>query len=136
MMSYIAAFALAMLLLAIAGMGIVARVPRSVRNRKALSPSMGGTVTPADIVSQVISSGTHVTVTFAVPVTLNGMPGFLFDDGGVDFPVLAVVQTTATAVRFEFTTTVTIDRMIVPANDRAIRSRSGGYVPSGTFSVP
>lgn len=107
----------------------------NARNRNALDPAVPERVTPA-VISTVEQGGTPnvLEVTFRSRVMLRGTPGFRAGAGAA-LPVLSAQALSATVVELTFGGATGGQPLRVDANDPAIRTASGGFVPAGTYSI-
>lgn len=88
---------------------------------------------PTHVTAVATISSTNVLLTFAVPISLNGIPQFTVQ--GV-LPV-AATRPTATTVLLDYTASVVATNvLIIPDLDPAIRTAQGGYVNPLTYTFP
>lgn len=95
--------------------------------------NMIGTRTPIQFTLGKFSTN-DVTVTFDQPVVINGIPAW-FDTSSPTIVVEGVEQLDASSANLTFNAPAT-GALTVPFEDPAIRNANGGYVQSGSVSVP
>ena len=89
-------------------------------------------VTEATVVSYVWASP-NLTVTFDVPVSLTGLPGWLLN---TDETPTAATRPSPKTIMATYTTPGAPTSWTLPQRDPAIRTAVGGYAGHGTFCPP
>lgn len=103
------------------------RLARSRRKTQNTLKAQGATATP-----QTVDFTTpNVTVTFDMPVVLNGTPTWLTNTG--KRPISATIAADRLSVTAVYETPGSVTNITIDENDPAIHSRSGGPVSPGTF---
>ena len=114
--------------------GVVGR--RQLKHRgssKRNGPNRPVPASPVTIVN-VVKTAAVMTISFNQPVSLKGIPAWTTNIAGVT-AILASL-TTPTILSLTFSASVaTATGLIIPFEEPAIRSASGGYVNPGTFPV-
>src|SRR5688572_6806052 len=110
-------------------------VRRKARNRNRLDPSIPREANPAVItLVKQQASPTKVHITFNTRVMLGDDPGYKAG-AGATATVTDAVQISNTVVEVTFSAATAGNPVIVPANDLAIRTPSGGIVPPGSYTI-
>jgi hypothetical protein len=89
--------------------------------------------TPVIIVSAV-KAGSVITITFDQVVSLRGTPLYTTDLAGVIASSATMPTPTSLAVTFSAAIT-TATKLNMPFEDPAVRSTTGGFVATSTFSL-
>ena len=111
-------------------------ISRTVKNRG--SRSKNGVNRPQPTVPIAISSvtkaGSVLTIVFAQPVILKGVPKYTTNLAGVTAISAAMTTPTTLAVTFSAAVT-TATTLNIPYEEPAVRNSSGGFVSDSTFPV-
>lgn len=121
----------ARLLLALKELFMIRRPVKTRFNRRRPDPAQ--MAQPVDgVATPTIASG-NVLLTFNVPVSLSGTPAITNE--GV-LPVGATRPTPTTVLLDYAAPVVSTDVLVIPANDPAIRTNTGGYAQALSYTFP
>lgn len=102
----------------------VPKLPRANRNRRARRPVAKTPVFTAEFTTP------NILLTFDVPVVLAGIPQFLTNTSKLP---TAATQPTPQTIQLAYDTPGAVTSFVVPPNDPAIRSSTGGFCSPGSF---
>lgn len=106
------------------------RPKRKNRSRRSLDPSMLQTGNPA-FPTAVDFATPNVSMTFAQPVVLGGLPTWLTNTNKI--PISASIDTAHLVVTCVYDTPGSVTTVTVDPSDNAVKTRGGGGIPAGTF---
>jgi hypothetical protein len=106
---------------------MIRRPIRHTRNRNRPDPSNRPRGTDSVATASIVA--TKLQLDFDQPVSVDGIPRILVQGAAPT----SVVQDNATRVTLDYAAAVVATNiLIIPANDPAIRTRTGGYVVAGS----
>jgi len=105
------------------------RKSSSIRSRRSTQNALRSAGIPP-LLSEAAFTTPNIVLTFNQPVILNGIPQYLTDTGKLP---TSASQTSDNEVTLVYTTPGSVTEITIPQQDPAIHSRTGGFVPAGTF---
>jgi hypothetical protein len=101
--------------------------------RRKNGPNRPAPATPVNVVSAT-KTGSTLAVVLSQPASLKGLPAYTTNVSGLTVTAASLTNPTTLSLTFSGALT-TATSLIVPFEEPAIRSASGGYLTSGTFPV-
>lgn len=121
---------------------MITRPRRRYKNRAAfrvMTPAPGAEnrlTRRTPIVPESVDGTTNtVTITFPMPVILDGIPQYSGTVGGSPETPTAAALTSPTTLELTYSGTVT-DPIVIPFEDPHVRNLAAGYVQPGSYSFP